>query len=111
MIEFCILAIEPLNFFQTREDCDQFRIANGASPLLRHHKGHVSNNKDSCSMSRFPHHNFFVYVLMIMEFRTDVELYVSYQGGSKHGRHTFGISYEDCYAREISRFVCNICLR
>ena len=31
------------------------------------------------------------------------------QGGSKHGRYTFGISYEDYYAREISRFVCNIC--
>ena len=35
-----------------REDCDQFRIANGASPLVRHHKGHRSNNKDSCSKSR-----------------------------------------------------------
>ena len=22
---------------------------------------------------------------------------------------TFGVSYEDCYAREFSRFVCNIC--
>ena len=32
------------------------------------------------------------------------------QGGSKQGRHTVGISYEDCYIREISRFVCNICL-
>ena len=33
------------------------------------------------------------------------------QGGSKHGRPTFGVPYEDCYAGEISRFVCNICLR
>ena len=24
------------------------------------------------------------------------------QGGSKHGQRTSGISYEDCYAREIS---------
>ena len=30
-------------------------------------------------------------------------------GGSKHERRTFGVFYEDCYAREISRFVCNIC--
>ena len=29
------------------------------------------------------------------------------QSGSKHGRRTFGISCKDCYAREISRFVCN----
>ena len=29
---------------------------------------------------------------------------------SKHGRRTFGIFYEDCYARDILRFVCNICL-
>ena len=29
------------------------------------------------------------------------------QGGSKNGRRTFGIFWEDCYAREISRFVCN----
>ena len=41
--------IGPLNFFQGREDCDQFRVANCTSPLLRHHKGHRSNNKDSCS--------------------------------------------------------------
>ena len=34
----------------------------------------------------------------------------SEQGGSKHGRRTSGISYEDYYAREISRFVCNIYL-
>ena len=34
----------------------------------------------------------------------------SYQVGSKQRRRTFGISPEDCYAREISRFVCNICL-
>ena len=33
------------------------------------------------------------------------------QGGSKDGWRTFGISFEDCYAREISRFVRNICLR
>ena len=32
------------------------------------------------------------------------------QGGSKHGRRTFGIFCEDCYARDILRFVCNICL-
>ena len=32
-----------LHFFQGREDCDQFRIANGMSPLLRHHNGHRSN--------------------------------------------------------------------
>ena len=31
------------------------------------------------------------------------------KGESKHWRLTFGVSYEDCYAREISRFVCNIC--
>ena len=31
-------------------------------------------------------------------------------GGSKHGRLTFGIFYEDCYVRDIPRFVCNICL-
>ena len=43
----------PLNFFQAREDCYRFRVANGTSPLLRHHKGHRSNNKDSCSKSRF----------------------------------------------------------
>ena len=43
--------ISPLNFFQVHEDCDQFRIANGTSPLLRHHKGHGSNNKDSCNKS------------------------------------------------------------
>ena len=30
-----------------------------------------------------------------------------HQGGSKHGRGTFEISYADCYAREISRFVCH----
>ena len=41
----------PLNFFQAQEDCDQFRIVNGTSPLLRYHKGHRSNNKDSCSKS------------------------------------------------------------
>ena len=29
------------------------------------------------------------------------------QGRSKHGRRSFGNSCEDCYAREISRFVCN----
>ena len=34
------------------EDCDQFRIANGASPLLCHHKSHRNNNKDSCSKSK-----------------------------------------------------------
>ena len=33
------------------------------------------------------------------------------QGGSKHGRCTFEISYEDGYAQEISRSVCNISLR
>ena len=35
----------PLNFFQACEDYDQFRIANGMSPLLRHHKGHRKCNK------------------------------------------------------------------
>ena len=52
--------ISSLNFFQAREDCDQlglqmvreFRIANGTSPWLRHHKGHRSNNKDSKSKGR-----------------------------------------------------------
>ena len=29
------------------------------------------------------------------------------QGGSKNGQRTFGIFWEDCYAREISCFVCN----
>ena len=43
--------IGPLNFFQVREDCDQFRIVNGTGLLLNHHKGHRSNNKDSCSKS------------------------------------------------------------
>ena len=35
------------------------------------------------------------------------------QGLSKHGlrMRTFGIFYEDCYAQDILRFVCNICLR
>ena len=28
-------------------------------------------------------------------------------GGSKHGRRSFGIFYEDCYAH----FVCNTCLQ
>ena len=37
--------------------------------------------------------------------------YMFDQGGSKHGRLTFGISYGDCYAQEISRFICNICLQ
>ena len=32
-----------------------------------------------------------------------------HQGGSKHGRRTFGISYADCYAWQIARFICNIC--
>ena len=32
------------------------------------------------------------------------------QGGSKHGRYTFGIFYEDCYAQDIQHFVCRICL-
>ena len=41
----------PSKFFRARVDCDQFRIASGASPLLRHHKGHRSNIKDSCSKS------------------------------------------------------------
>ena len=45
--------IGPLNCFQDRKDCDQFRIANGTSPLLRLHKGHSSNKKDSCSKSEF----------------------------------------------------------
>ena len=43
--------IGSLNFFQALEDCDQFRIANGMSPLVRYHKGHRSNKKDSCSES------------------------------------------------------------
>ena len=30
-------------------------------------------------------------------------LYVLEQGGSKHGRRTFGIFYEDCYAWGTSR--------
>ena len=54
------IMISSLNFFQAREDCDQlglqmvreFRIANGTSPWLRHHKGHRSNNKDSKSKGR-----------------------------------------------------------
>ena len=29
------------------------------------------------------------------------------QGGSKNGRRTLKILWEDWYAREISRFVCN----
>ena len=37
------------------------------------------------------------------------ELSVS-SGRIKTRAGTFGISYEDCYAREISHFVCNICL-
>ena len=32
-----------------REDCDQFRIANGTSPVLHCHKDHRSNNKELCS--------------------------------------------------------------
>ena len=32
------------------------------------------------------------------------------EGGSKHGECTFGILYEDCYAWDIPRFICNICL-
>ena len=44
--------IGPLNFFQAHEDCDQRRIANGTSLSLRHHKGHKSNNKDSCGKSK-----------------------------------------------------------
>ena len=43
--------------------------------------------------------NFTVFLLALLNF---------VQGGSKQGRRTFGVSYEDCYAREISRFVCNI---
>ena len=43
--------IGPSNLFQADDDCDQFRTANGASLLLRHHEGHSSNNKDSCSKS------------------------------------------------------------
>ena len=43
--------IGPLNFFQAREECDQFRTANGMNSLLRHHKGNRSNNKDACSKS------------------------------------------------------------
>ena len=39
MTEFCNL-IGPLNFFQASEECDKFRIANGTSPLLHHHKCH-----------------------------------------------------------------------
>ena len=31
-------------------------------------------------------------------------------GGSKHGRCTFGTFYEYCHARDILRFICNICL-
>ena len=30
-------------------------------------------------------------------------------GRIKHGQSTFGIFYEDCYARDLPRFVCNIC--
>ena len=37
--------IGPLNFFQVREDCDQFRIANGTSLLLCHHKGHIATTR------------------------------------------------------------------
>ena len=52
MIEFRNFATTgPLIFFKTCEDCDQFRIANDTSHLLSHHKGHGSNNKDSCSKS------------------------------------------------------------
>ena len=50
--------IGPLTFFQTLEDCDQFRIANGTSPFSPHHKGHRSNNKDSCSKSKIKHRDF-----------------------------------------------------
>ena len=34
--------IDPLDFFQAREDCHQFSIANGTNPLLRHHEGYWS---------------------------------------------------------------------
>ena len=34
-------------------------------------------------------------------------VYRAVQGGSKHGRCTFGIFHEDCYARSLPRFVCN----
>ena len=34
------------------KDRDQFRFANGTSPLLCHRKDHRSNNKDSDSKSR-----------------------------------------------------------
>ena len=43
--------IGPSNFFQAHKDCDQFRIANGTSLLLRHHKSQRSNNKDWCNKS------------------------------------------------------------
>ena len=36
---------------QAREDCNQFRIANGINPLPCHHKGQRRDNKDSCSKS------------------------------------------------------------
>ena len=55
MIEFRLPAIclALLIFFQMREDCDQFRIANGTNPLLHHHKGHMSKNKDLYGKSTF----------------------------------------------------------
>ena len=42
--------------------------------------------------------------------RLTASYHICNQGGSKHGRRTFGIFYEDCYARDILRSVCNICL-
>ena len=51
MIEFASLQSDwPLKFFPSER---RFRIADGTSLMVRHHKSHKSNRKDSCSKSSF----------------------------------------------------------
>ena len=56
------------------------------------------------SVKQFRKNHFFALIFSGLKMG---KVFKSNQGGSKHGRRTFGISCEDCYAGEISRFVCN----
>ena len=70
-----------------------------------------THDTENCWLDMCHYHIWNDNLKLVVEARCEKVSGDSNQGGSKHGRCTFGISCEDCHAQEISRFVGNICLR